>query len=52
VAKGRSKTQVTIQHTKLPDRNAANRMKAFWAENLEVLAAKLEPKKAQYGATS
>jgi uncharacterized protein YndB with AHSA1/START domain len=52
VAKGRSKTQVTIQHTKLPDRNAANRMKAFWAENLEALAAKLEPKKAQYGATS
>jgi hypothetical protein len=41
VAKGRSRAQVAIQHTKLPDRDAANRMKAFWAERLEALAGRV-----------
>ena len=41
VAKGRSRAQVAIQHTKLPDRDAANRMKAFWAERLEALAGQV-----------
>jgi hypothetical protein len=45
VAKGRSKTQVAVEHTKLENRQAADRMKAFWAEHLGELAAKLEPKK-------
>ena len=30
VVKGRSKTQVAVQHTKLPDRATVDRMKAFW----------------------
>jgi uncharacterized protein YndB with AHSA1/START domain len=46
VSKGRSKAQVTIQHTKLPSREAAERMKAFWAEHLGALATRLESKKA------
>ena len=45
VAKGRSKTLVAIQHTRLPNRDTANRMKAFWAEHLEALATHLESKK-------
>ena len=43
--KGRSKTQVAIQHTKLESRQAADRMKAFWAEHLDVLAQRLSPAK-------
>ena len=46
VSKGRSKAQVAIGHTKLPDREAANRMKAFWSDHLDALAARLESKKA------
>ncbi|HEY5545987.1 MAG TPA: SRPBCC domain-containing protein, partial [Gemmatimonadaceae bacterium] len=45
VAKGRSKTLVAIQHTRLPNRDTANRMKAFWAEHLEALATHLASKK-------
>jgi uncharacterized protein YndB with AHSA1/START domain len=45
VPKARSKTQVTIQHTKLSSREAADRMKGFWAGHLEGLAAQLESKK-------
>jgi len=41
VAKGRSKAQVAIAHTKLPSREAAGRMKAFWSEHLDALAGKL-----------
>ena len=48
VSKGRSKTQVAIQHTKLDNRQAADRMKAFWAEHLDELATKLEPKKMKH----
>ena len=44
VSKGRSRTQVTIQHTKLASRQDAERMKAFWAEHLDALAAKLSRK--------
>lgn len=42
VSKGRSKTQVAVQHTKLMDRATADRLKAFWAERLDVLAGHLE----------
>ena len=31
-AKGPSKSQVTVQHGKLPDADAAARMKAYWSE--------------------
>jgi len=39
VSKGRSKTQVAVQHTKLASRQAVDQMKAFWAEHLEALAS-------------
>jgi uncharacterized protein YndB with AHSA1/START domain len=45
VAKGRSKTQVAVQHTKLPNREAVDRMKWFWGDHLDRLAAKLERKR-------
>ena len=38
VSKGRSKSQVTVQHTRLPSREAKERLTAFWAERLGVLA--------------
>jgi hypothetical protein len=43
VAKARSKTQVAIEHTKLANKQAADRMKAFWGERLDDLAARLSP---------
>jgi uncharacterized protein YndB with AHSA1/START domain len=39
VSKGRSKTTVTVQHTKLKDREAVDRQKAFWTERLAALSA-------------
>ncbi|MEP0846797.1 MAG: hypothetical protein HRF50_08245 [Phycisphaerae bacterium] len=41
-SKGDRKCQVAVQHGKLPDRRAAERMKAFWAERLDALRAQLE----------
>lgn len=38
VSKGRAKSQVTVQHMRLPDQAAATRLRAFWAERLEALA--------------
>ena len=40
--KGEAKTQVTIQHSKLPNATAVKRQKAFWAEALDRLKAQLE----------
>lgn len=40
--KGDGKCQVAVQHGTLPDRRAAERMKAFWAERLEALRTQLE----------
>lgn len=37
VAKGRSKCQVAVQHVKLSDREAVDRMKAYWAVRLSEL---------------
>ena len=39
VSKGRSKTQVAVQHTKLTSRQAVDQMKAFWSERLDALAS-------------
>lgn len=39
LSKGRGKAQVAVQHTRLPDQAAALRMKAFWSERLDALAA-------------
>lgn len=42
--KGKSKSSVAVQHTKLPDKETADRMKEYWSERLdtldEVLAAR------------
>ena len=43
-AKGRSKSVVAIEHTKLGSRQDADRMKTFWAEHLGTLAERLEAK--------
>jgi uncharacterized protein YndB with AHSA1/START domain len=42
--KGDGKSQVAVQHGKLPDHVSAERMKAFWGERLGVLQALLVPK--------
>jgi len=39
--RGKGKSQVAVQHGKLPTKSDAERMKAFWAERLEALAAAL-----------
>jgi uncharacterized protein YndB with AHSA1/START domain len=36
--KGRGKSQVQVQHCRLPDKAAATRMKEYWAERLAALA--------------
>jgi Activator of Hsp90 ATPase homolog 1-like protein len=41
-AKGDGKSQVTVQHSKLADTKAAERMKAYWGEALERLCEELE----------
>jgi hypothetical protein len=38
MAKGDSKSQVALQHTKLPEKAAATQMKQFWAERFDELA--------------
>jgi hypothetical protein len=37
LAKGKSKSTVAFSHTKLPDRESADRMKQFWSERLDAL---------------
>ncbi len=41
-AKGAGKSQVTVQHERLPNATAARRMQAYWKQNLEKLKAVLE----------
>lgn len=43
-SRGRTKTVVSMQHTKLASKDAAERQKAFWAEHLDVLARQLVTK--------
>ena len=40
-AKGRSKSSVAVQHTKLASKEAAERSKAFWSAQLDVLAGQV-----------
>ncbi len=40
--KGRSKSQISVQHSKLADARAAARMKTYWAQTLERLKGTLE----------
>jgi hypothetical protein len=37
VAKGRSRSSVALAHTKLPNRETANRLKEYWSNRLDVL---------------
>jgi hypothetical protein len=43
-AKGKSKSSVAVQHTKLPDRETADRLKEYWSERLDVLGELLAGK--------
>jgi hypothetical protein len=43
-AKGPKKSQVAVQHTKLADKAAQARLKAFWTERLEALGQVLAPR--------
>ncbi len=36
-AKGKSKSSVALAHTKLPDREVANRLKEYWSKRLDAL---------------
>jgi hypothetical protein len=50
-AKGRTKSSVTVQHTKLPSKEAVERSKAFWADHLDLLASRLKPKARKAAGT-
>jgi uncharacterized protein YndB with AHSA1/START domain len=39
--KGASKSMVAVQHTKLPDKDTADRLKKFWAKSFDALAKAL-----------
>ena len=39
--KGKSKSAVAVQHTKLPDKDTADRVKAYWSERLDTLGEHL-----------
>jgi hypothetical protein len=42
IAKGESKSQVALEHRKLASKAEADRMRAFWTERLNALAAMLK----------
>jgi hypothetical protein len=46
-SKGRSKATVAIAHAKLDSRAAVDRMKAYWGERLDALAAQLDKRKSR-----
>jgi hypothetical protein len=39
--KGKTKSSVAVQHTKLPDRETAERLKQYWAERFDALSEAL-----------
>lgn len=39
LAKDKGKSSVAVQHTKLPDRETAERLKRYWSEQLDALGA-------------
>jgi hypothetical protein len=41
LAKGKSKSSVAVQHTKLPDRETADRLKQYWSDRLSALGGVL-----------
>ena len=36
--KGDGKSSIAVQHTKLPDKETAERMKSYWSAKLDALA--------------
>jgi hypothetical protein len=40
--KGKAKSSVAVQHTKLPSRETADRLKKYWSEQLDALASVLD----------
>lgn len=42
LVKGESKSSVAVQHTKLPDRETADRLKKYWSDQLDSLAGYLQ----------
>lgn len=38
IPKGKSKSSVAVQHTKLPDREAADRLKKYWSDRFDALS--------------
>ena len=40
-AKGKAKSTVAVEQTKLPDRETANRLKQYWSDRLDALGAVL-----------
>jgi nucleotidyltransferase/DNA polymerase involved in DNA repair len=42
-SRGLKKSQVAVQHVKLPDKEAATRMKQYWEERLDTLGEMLTP---------
>ena len=43
MAKGKAKSSVAVQHTKLPDRDTAERLRKYWADRLDDLGELLTP---------
>ncbi len=43
-AKGKDKSSVAVQHTKLADRDTSDRFKKYWSEKLDALGEVLKPK--------
>jgi hypothetical protein len=37
LAKGKSKSAVAVQHTKLPDKESAQNLKQYWSDRLDAL---------------
>jgi len=44
MAKGKGKSSVAVQHTKLPSRDTADGLKKYWSDRLDVLGEILTPK--------
>jgi hypothetical protein len=42
IPKGKTKSSVAVQHTKLPDRDTADRLKQYWSERFEALGNLLD----------
>jgi len=50
-AKGKAKSSVAVAHTKLPDRETADRLKQYWSERLDALGDMLAEPARTSGVT-